>query len=66
MSKGYKILVSTLAVIFSLLAACIGYAFAGGSDLTFWKRYICNFIFIMQFLATIWCVIALFKRAEKQ
>ena len=65
MSKGYKILISVIAMICSMFAAGIGCGFVGGSDLLFPQRYLCDFVFIMQFIATAWCVIALFRKNNK-
>ncbi len=62
MSRRYKVLVSIIAIVCSMLAASIGCGFVGGSDLTFPQRFLCNFVFSMQFLATVWCVIALFRK----
>lgn len=65
MSKEYKILISTLAIIFSLLATGIGYGFVSSSDLLFPQRLFCNGVFITQFVATAWCVIALFRKTKE-
>ena len=59
MSKGYRILISVLAVIFSLASACIGFALTRNSPPPFPVRVGCDFVFIVQFTATVWCVIYL-------
>lgn len=64
MSKGYRILISALAVIFSLASACIGFALTGNSSLSFPVRVGCDFVFIVQFTATVWCVIYLGRTKE--
>ena len=60
MGKSYRILISVLAIVFSLAAACIGFALAGSLSI-FSVRIGCYFIFIMQFIATVWCVIFLWR-----
>ena len=53
MHNSYRILISVLAIVFSLAATCIGFALVG------------YFIFIMQFIAPVWCVIFL-GRTKKE
>lgn len=65
MSKTYKIVVGIFAIIFSLLAVCIGFGLVGDSKLTFLQRFGFDFVFMMQFLVTIWYVIAGFRKVEK-
>ena len=60
MGKSYRILISMLAIVFSLAAACIGFAVVGNLSI-FSVRVGCSFIFIMQFIATVWCVIILWR-----
>lgn len=62
MRKREKILVSVLALVFSISAAGIGYSLVGESGLSRWGRFACDFIFIMQFLTTLWTVFAVFRR----
>ena len=66
MRRSEKILVSTLALLFGLLAAGVGYGLAGDSGFSRLGRFACDFIFIMQFLATLWTVIAVFRRTKEQ
>ena len=47
MGKSYRILISMLAIVFSLSIFSV--------------RVGCSFIFIMQFIATVWCVIILWR-----
>ena len=69
MGKSYRILISMLAIVFSLAAACIGFALVGNLSIfsvrvglsIFSVRVGCSFIFIMQFIATVWCVIILWR-----
>ena len=65
MSKGYKILISVLATVLSLLAAVLGFGFVSGSDLLFPQKFLCNFAFLMQLIATEWCVTALFRKTRE-
>lgn len=63
MHKREKILVSVLALLFSACAAGIGYGLVGDSNLSMLKRYLFDFVFIVQFLATLWTVIAVFRQS---
>lgn len=65
MNKSYKILVSVLSCIFSLLTTTIGFALVGGSNMSFPLRFLSNFIFLIQFVTTIWVVFALNKSSKK-
>ncbi len=65
MGKNEKIIVSALALLFSLCAAGAGYGLAGDSGISGWERFACNFIFTMQLLATLWTVIAVFRRTRE-
>lgn len=65
MSNRFKIVISVLAIIFSLAAAGIGFWFVGGTSLSFPLRFLCNFVFSMQFLATTWLVVAMFRKSNK-
>jgi len=49
--KNEKIFVCVLALLFSLCAVGIGYGLVGDSNLSRWERFVCDFIFIMQFLS---------------
>lgn len=66
MQKSEKILVSVLALLFSLLAVGVGYGLVGDSGFSRLGIFACGFIFTMQFLATIWTVIAVFRRTKEQ
>ncbi len=66
MEKRYKIMVSVIALAFSIGAACLGYALVGDSSLNFTMRFVYNFFFVMQFLATLWLVIMSFRKPEKE
>lgn len=65
MNKSYKILVSVLSCIFSLLATAIGFALVSGSNMNFPLRFLSNFIFLVQFITTIGIVFALNKSSKK-
>ena len=65
MRKNEKIIVSALALLFSLCAAGVGCGLAGDSGLSGWESFACNFIFSMQFLATLWTVAAVFRRTRE-
>ena len=65
MNKSYKILVSVLSCIFSLLATAIGFALVSGSNMNFPLRFLSNFIFLLQFATTIGIVFALNKSSKK-
>lgn len=65
MRKKDKILVSVLALLFSACATGIGYGLVGDSSLSIMKRCLFDFVFIMQFLATLWTVIAVFRKPEE-
>lgn len=66
MEKRYKIMISVIALAFSIGAACLGYALVGDSSLNFTMRFIYNFFFVMQFLVTLWLVIMNFRKPEKK
>ena len=66
MEKRYKIMVSVIALAFSIGAACLGYALVGDSSLNFTMRFVYNFFFVMQFLGTLWLVIMSFRKLEKE
>lgn len=66
MRKNQKIFVCVLALLFSLCAVGIGYGLVGDSNLSRWERFVCDFIFIMQFLATMWTAAAVFRTTKKQ
>ena len=66
MEKRYKIMVSVITLAFSICAACLGYVLVGDSSLNFIMRFVYNFFFIMQFLATLWLVIMSFRKPEKE
>lgn len=62
MTKGYKIFVSILALVFSFGAMGIGFGFVGSSTLSFGMRIVCNLFFAMQTLTTCWVIGALFRK----
>lgn len=64
MTKQYKILISILALLFSIGATCIGFSFVGSSALDFGTRFICDFFFLMQAISTCWVVIGLFRKEK--
>ena len=64
MNKSYKILVSVLSCIFSLLAIAIGFALVSGSNMSFPLRFLSNFIFLLQFATTIGIVFVLNKSSK--
>ncbi|MCI8320238.1 MAG: hypothetical protein HFH02_04075 [Dorea sp.] len=64
MRKKEKILVSVLALLFSICAAGVGFSLAGDSKLPGWGRFVCNFIFTMQFLFSLWVVMAVFRKTK--
>ena len=56
MRKEYKVLICILALIFSIGATCIGFGLIGSSSLKFGMKYVCDFVFLMQTIATCWVV----------
>lgn len=66
MQKSYKIVVSAFALLFSVCAACLGYVLVGNSSLNLSMRFVYDFFFIMQFLATLWIVIMIFSKSEEK
>ena len=79
MRKKEKILVSVLALLFSICAAGVGFSLAGDSKLpgwgyglavdsgiSGWERFVCNFIFTMQFLFSLWVVMAVFRKTKSE
>ena len=58
MKKEYRIFISILALIFSIGATCIGFGLIGSSSL----KFVCDFFFLMQTVATCWIVIELLKK----
>lgn len=62
MTKGYRIMISILAILFSVWATGIGCALVVESSLRMGIRLVCDFFFIMQSIATCWVVIAMFKK----
>ncbi len=63
MKKSYKILVSVLALAFSVLSAGMGYGFM--QDTAFSVKFLCGFVFLMTPLSVIWLVMALFREERK-
>lgn len=66
MTKRYKILISVLALIFSVVAACIGFDLVSSSSFGFGMRVVYNFFFSMQAIATIWVVVGLFRKERQE
>lgn len=66
MTRKYKIVVNLLAIFFSILALVVGYIIVGDSDLSFLERFACNFVFGMQFIATVWAAVAAFRKTKKK
>ena len=66
MNTGYKFFISVFAIACSILASGIGFGLVGDSRLVFPQRLLCNFIFIMQSIATIWCVIIIFRKTKER
>lgn len=64
MKKGYKILISFIALVLSIGATCIGCGFVGSSTLSFGIKFVYDFFFIMQTIATCWVVIAFFRKEK--
>ena len=67
MKKEYKVLICILALIFSIGATCIGatcigFGLIGSSSMKFGMKYVCDFVFLMQTIATCWVVIELLKK----
>ena len=62
MKKEYKVLICILALIFSIGATCIGIGLIGSSSMKFGMKYVCDFVFLMQTIATCWVVIELLKK----
>ena len=58
MKKEYKVLICILALIFSIGATYIGFGLIGSSSM----KYVCDFVFLMQTIATCWIVIELLKK----
>lgn len=65
MTKGYKVLITVLAILFSSLAMMFGYGIVGGMDISFGEKYGLNFIFLMQFLSTVWCATGLWRKMKE-
>ena len=62
MKKEYRIFISILALVFSIGATCIGFGLVGSSSLKFGMKFVCDFFFLMQTVATCWIVIELLKK----
>lgn len=62
MRKEYKVLICILALIFSIGATCIGFGLIGSSSMKFGMKYVCDFVFLMQTIATCWVIIELLKK----
>ena len=62
MRKEYKVLICILALIFSIGATCIGSGLIGSSSLKFGMKFVCDFFFLMQTVATCWVAIELLKK----
>lgn len=60
--RHHKILITIVAFLFSVIAACIGCSLVSEFVLTFGVRMIYNFFFIMQAIATLWIGIGLLKK----
>lgn len=59
-SKKWKITISVLSIVSSILSTGLGYGFMGGSDITFTAQLICGFIlqstpiFVVLLLLLVW------------
>ena len=62
MKKEYKVLICILALKFSIGATCIGFGLIGSYSIIIGKKYECDFVFLMQTIATCWVVIELLKK----
>ena len=66
MKKGYLILVSIILFAFSVASLGIGFALVNVSDMKFLLRVLCNYVFLMQFMASVWVIRALYKVYEER
>ena len=64
MKGQYKIFITGLAILLSILAAAIGVGLVGGTEFETSAKFLCNFVFLATPLAVIWCVFG-FLRKEK-
>ena len=62
MEKEYRIFISILGLIFSIGATYIGFGLIGSSSMKFGMKYVCDFVFPMQTVATCRGVIELLKK----
>lgn len=66
MTKQYKIVISILALVFSIGAFCIGAGLIGHSNLDFGTTWFCHMFFLMQAVTTSWVVGALVRKEKKK
>ncbi len=64
MGRRYTTFISILAIGCSLIAGGIGFGLIGGSGFTFMQKFLCNFFFTAQMMATMWCAAALLKKEK--
>ncbi len=64
MGRRYTIFISILAIGCSLIAGGLGFGLIGGSGFTFTQKFLGNFFFTAQTMATAWCVAALLKKEK--
>lgn len=63
-SKMWKVFVSILTFIFSILSAMIGYGFMIGADISFLEKFGYGFVFMVTPILVIQMVIQMFKKEQ--
>lgn len=55
MNKSYKLFVSLLATVLSLVSMVVGIMLANSVELTFTQMLAADGLFVLQFLGILWC-----------
>ena len=64
MMKPYRLLVSLVAAVFSLLSMIVGIMLVNAVRLTFWQMICYDLLFVFQFLTFLWCAILYTRRKD--
>lgn len=66
MYKTYRLFVSLLATVFSLLSMVVGIMLVNSVTLSFWQMVCYDLIFLGQFVVFLWCGIVYYRIPEKE
>lgn len=64
MKRSYQVLISIIAIVFSILSASMGISFVSDSNVSVPVRFLYAYVFIMTPVSTIWLVTALIRKGR--